>query len=95
MPSPPIADQPFDAQLCQPRRDEIEVVFLVRVDVVARRADQRAALGRIEFGNFLKERVQMHVRHARIEQAIEALDQAVDFDLAAGWRARPRREWWR
>ena len=64
----------------QARRDEVELVLLVRVDVVARRADERAALGRIELGNFLEQRIQMDVRHARVEQAVEALDEAEDFD---------------
>ena len=64
------------------RRDVIRSrsSFFVRVDVVARRADERAALGRIELGNLLKERIQMDVRHARIEQAVEALDEPVDLD---------------
>ena len=53
---------------------------LIRVDVVARRADERAALGRIELGNLLEQRIQMHVRHARVEQAVEPLDQPVDLD---------------
>ena len=74
-------NQPFDAELLQPRRDEVELVLLVRIDVVARRADERAAFGRIELGNLLKERIQVHVRHARVEQAIEALDEPVDLDL--------------
>ena len=55
-------------------------VLLVRIDVVARRADERAALGRIEFGNLLKQRIQVDVRHARVEEAVEALDEAEDFD---------------
>ena len=63
------------------RRDEVEFVLLVRVDVIARRADERAALGRIEFGNFLVQRIEMNVRHARVEQAVEALDEAEDLDL--------------
>ena len=73
-------DQAFDAQLRQTRRNQVELRLLVRVDVVARRADQRAALGRIELRDLLKQRIQMHVRHARVEQAIEALDQSVDFN---------------
>ena len=29
----------------------------------------------------LKERIEMHVRDARVEEAVEALDESVDFDL--------------
>ena len=74
------ADQSFDAQLVQARGDEVELVLLVRVDVVARRADERAALGRVELGNLLKQRIEVDVRHARVEEAVEALDEPEDFD---------------
>ena len=69
--------------------------FLFGIHVIARRADERAALGRVEFGNFLIERIQMNVRHARIEQAVETLDEAEDFDLELVGARRPRRGWWR
>ena len=64
----------------QTRGDQVELVLLVRIDVVARRADERAALGRIELGDLLEQRIQVHVRHARVEQAVEALDEPEDFD---------------
>ena len=55
--------------------------FLFGINIIARRADERAAFGRIEFGNGPEERIEMDVRHARIEQAVEPLDEAEDFDL--------------
>ena len=64
------------------RRDAMRSssAFVVGIDVVARRADERAALGRIELRDGLEQRIQMHVRHARVEQAVEALDEPVDLD---------------
>ena len=56
------------------------VFLVVRIDEIARRADERAALGRIELRDVLVERVQMDVRHARVEEAVEALDEADDLD---------------
>ncbi len=73
-------NQPFDAQLLQSRRDQVELVGLVGVDVVPRRADERAALGRIELRDSLEQGIQVHVRHARVEEAVEALDEPVNFD---------------
>ena len=75
------ADQPLDAQFFQARGDQVQFLLFVRVDIIARRTDERAALGRVQFGNLLKQRIEMNVRHARIEQAVESLDQADDFDL--------------
>ena len=43
-------DQSFDAERREAVRDEIELGPVVRIDVVARRTDERAALGRIELG---------------------------------------------
>ena len=73
-------NQPLDAQLGQACRNAIQLVLPVRIDVVPRRADESAALGRIELRDFLKQRVQMHVRHAWIEQAVEAFDEPVDLN---------------
>ena len=81
VPSPPMAISPSMPSFVSRARNQVEFVLLVRVDVVARRADERAALGRIELGNLLEQRIQVDVRHARIEQAVEALDQPVDFNL--------------
>jgi hypothetical protein len=75
------ANQSFDAKLFQARRDKVEIVFFVRVNKIARRANECAAFRRFEFGNILIQRIQMHVRHARIEQAVETFDEADDLDL--------------
>ena len=81
VPSPPMQISPSMPSFF--RRDSIRSSssFLSGIDVIARRADERAALGRIEFGNFLEQRIEMDMRHARVEQAVEALDEADDFDL--------------
>ena len=73
-------DQPLDAELRQTLGNQIELGGLVRVDVVARGADQRATLGGIELRDLLKQRIQVQVRHPRVEEAVETLDQAVDLD---------------
>jgi hypothetical protein len=75
------ADQPLDAEFFQPRFDHVEVLFIVGINIIPGRTDERAALGGVEFGNFLKQRVEMNVRHARVEQAVEPLDEADNFDL--------------
>ncbi len=74
------ANQTFHPQLFQPREDQVQLLFVVRINVVARRTDERAALGRVQFRNFLIERVEMNVRNRRVKQAVESLDQAEDFD---------------
>src|SRR5205823_14883577 len=58
----------------------VAIRLLIRVDVVPLRTDGRSAFGWIELGDFLKQRIQVHVRHARIEQAVEAFDESVDFN---------------
>ncbi len=73
-------NQPLDAEPRETRRDAVDLRLLVRVDVVPRRADERAALGRIELRDFLEQRVQVKVRHARVEEAVEALDEPVDLN---------------
>ena len=35
----------------------------------------------IELRNDVEQRIEVHVGHARVQQAVEALDHAVDFDL--------------
>ena len=45
------------------------------------RADQRAALGRVELRDGLVERVELHVGDPRIGEAVEPLDEADDLDL--------------
>src|SRR5206468_2499303 len=74
------ADQSVDVQTFQTVRNDIEFVGSFRIDVITRRTDERAALGWIEFRNFLEQGIQMHVRHSRIEQAVEALDQSIHLD---------------
>ena len=81
VPSPPTAISPSMPSVLSRDVDEIELVLPVRIDVVARGADERAALGRIELRDLLKEGIQVHVRHLGVEQAIEALDESVDLDL--------------
>src|SRR5688572_25107686 len=61
--------------------NQVEIFFLIGIDIVARRADQRASFGRVEFRNLLKEWIQMNVRHTRIEKTIKALDESIHFDL--------------
>ena len=80
VPSPPMAISPSMPSLVRRSVMQVELRLLVRVDVVARRADERAALGRIELGDLLEQRIQVHVRHARVEEAVEALDEPVDFN---------------
>ncbi len=75
------ADQAFNAKFPQAGDDLVKLLRLLGVNKIPGRTDERAALGRIEFGNFLKQRIEMDVRDARIEQAVETLDQADDFDL--------------
>ena len=60
--------------------DDVELFLFVRIHVVAGGADERAADGRVEFGDGLVKRVEVDVRHARIEQAVEAFDEADDLD---------------
>src|SRR5436189_58911 len=72
------ADQAFDPDLPETGVDEVELRFVVGVDIVARGADQRAALGGIELGDGLVERVEEHVGDAGVEEAVEALDEADD-----------------
>ena len=35
----------------------------------------------IELRDFLKERIEVHVRHPGVEEAVEALDEPIDLDL--------------
>ena len=75
------ANEPLDAQLFQPRLDNVEVLLVFRIHIIAGRTDERAALGGVELGDFLKERVEMNVGDARIEQAVEPLDEPENLDL--------------
>ena len=84
-------DESLDAELVQSRDNQIKVFLLFRVHKIARRPDQRTALGRVEFGNFLKERIEENVRDAWIKKAVEAFDKADDLDpelVRAHHRAR-------
>src|SRR5262249_34631471 len=70
------------AQSLQAIGNQVDAGLVIGIHVVARRADQAAAERRIEFRYWRIERVQMNVRHARIEQAAEALDEADHFDFS-------------
>ena len=79
-----------DAELRQARGNEVEFVLLVRIDIIARRTDERTAFGRIEFRNFLVKRIEVNVRHTWIKEAVEAFDEADNFNpelVAANDRA--------
>ena len=80
VPSPPTQISPSMPSFVSRDAMRSSSAFLLGIDVVARRADQRAALGRIQFRDRLKQRIQMHVRNARIEEAVESLDEAEDLD---------------
>ena len=56
--------------------------MVVGVDVVAGGADEGAAAGHVQFGNRGEQRVEVDVRHAGVEQAAEALDEAEHLDAA-------------
>ena len=61
------ADQAVQAQFAQAGGDHVQLLGFVGIDKIARRPDERAALGRVQFGNRLEERIEMHMRHPRIE----------------------------
>ena len=60
-----------------------EQFVIVGVYVVARAAQERTTLGRVEFRDLAEQWVQMYVGHSWIEQAVKALDEAkyLDFEL--------------
>ena len=74
-------NQSFNAELLQTRREEINLVLIISIHVITRRTDERSALRRIELRDSLEKRIQVHVRHTRIEEAIKALDESVDFNF--------------
>ena len=74
-------DQPVDVQPLQASGDEVEFSAPVGIDVVPGRADQGATLRRVKLGNALKERVQMNMRNAGIEETVKSLDKTVEFDF--------------
>ena len=80
VPSPPTQISPSMPSRCSRSKIFSMRLAIVRVDVIARGAQNRAALGRIELRNGVEQRIQMHVRHARVEQAVEALDEAEHLD---------------
>ena len=89
------ANQPLNPKLLQVQRHLVQLLLVVRIDIIARGTDQRATLGRFQFGNGLKEWIEMDVRDHRIEQAVEALDDAGDFQPELVGARRRRRKWWR
>ena len=82
VPSPPMQIKPFDLQAMQPIDDFANRGYVGRIDVIARGADDRPPARRVELGDGSEQRIQAHVRHARVEQAAESLDEADDFDAA-------------
>ena len=74
------ADQPLDAELFQSVHNLIQLGVVVRIHEIARRANQRAALGRVHLRDFLEQRVEVDVGDALIEEAIEPFDEADDLD---------------
>jgi hypothetical protein len=60
--------------------DQIKLL-LVRVEVIAWRPNHCTALGRIDLWNLLIERVEMNVRNARVEQAVEPFYQPENLEL--------------
>jgi hypothetical protein len=69
--------------------DHVQILLLVRIDVVPGRTDQRASLGGVELRNRLEQRIEQNVGHPRIEKGVEALDQSIHLD-AELIRARDR-----
>ncbi len=76
------ADQTFDFQAPQAVHDLTYSFLVIRVHVIARRADEGAPARHIQFGNWREQGVEMDVRHAWIEQAAEAFDEAENLDLS-------------
>src|SRR5208283_3053729 len=66
----------------EPVGDVIDGGTVLWIDIIPGRPDESPAAGAIQFGKAGEQGVKMDVRHARIEQAAEALDEAEDFDLA-------------
>ena len=73
------ANQAVNVKARQTAGDAGDRRRIVAVNIVARCSQDRAAASRVEFGNALKQRVEMNMRHLRIEQAAEPLDDAEDF----------------
>src|SRR6266550_1307224 len=55
--------------------------MIIGINIVARRTEQGPALGWIDFGNLLVERVQMDMRHFGVEKTVKPLDESEDFNL--------------
>ena len=76
------ADQSLDAQPFHAVGNFFDRAAIARIDIIARGADDRPAIGGVQFGDRGKERIEPDVRHARIEQAAEAFDKAQHLDFA-------------
>jgi len=64
--------------------DQIQVRGVVGIHIIAGRTDQGSANGGIEFRDRLEKRIEKDVRNLWIEEAVEALDEANDFDSEFG-----------
>jgi hypothetical protein len=74
------ADQAIDVELAQPVGHPGDGLDVVGVDIVARRAQDRPAAGRVELGDRVEQRVEVDVGDLGIEQAAESLDDAEQLD---------------
>src|SRR4030095_13332315 len=75
------ADQAVDLEPSEALDDLIEFFVFIRIDEVSGRTDEGSALGGIEFGDLVKQWIQMDMRDAGIEEAVESFNQTDDFDL--------------
>src|SRR5262249_1259204 len=74
------ADEAVDPQAVQPVGQRGDGRLVAGVEVVAGRAEDGAAEGFVQLGDGGEQRVEVDVRHARGEQAAEALDEADHLD---------------
>jgi hypothetical protein len=75
------ADESFDSELAHPGHDHVQFLGFIGIHKVPRGADQRAAFRGIQLRNRLEQGIEVDVRNAGIEEAVEALDQSDHFDL--------------
>ncbi len=61
-PVPADANQSLNPKILKPQRDGVQFFRFLRIDVISRGTDERSAFGRVQLGNFLKERVEMDMR---------------------------------
>src|SRR5262249_42860679 len=70
------ADEPFDLQASDAVGDGLDGPGVVGIDVVAGGAEDGAAAGGVELGDGAEQRGEQDVRHARVAEAAEPLDEA-------------------